>query len=242
MKFRVIAAVFSLCAVMLSGCMISVNGAYGGSVRGRGAYVGRDYDVEEFTNIDIRGGFELIYRAEDSGVVKLEMYENLFDYAEVSSRGGTLYIATRRNIAGKHTPRAYVSAQTIERLTVSGAVMMSDADAIETDSLRIDIEGACHLDISVETRDITVYTAGAGSIVLGGAAETLKLTNDGVGRVDASRLETDDARVVINGVGSVEVNCLTSLDAEINGLGSLKYWGNPSVSKRVYGLGAITKA
>jgi hypothetical protein len=64
----------------------------------------------------------------------------------------------------------------------------------------------------------------------------------GAGHGDFSRLVADQAKVVVEGVGSVIVNPKDTLDATMNGVGAILYTGSPrEVNTRMNGLGTIAR-
>jgi hypothetical protein len=64
----------------------------------------------------------------------------------------------------------------------------------------------------------------------------------GAGHGDFSRLVADEAKVIVEGVGSVIVHPRQTLDATMNGVGAILYTGNPrEVNTRMNGLGTIAR-
>jgi hypothetical protein len=60
--------------------------------------------------------------------------------------------------------------------------------------------------------------------------------------VDYHNVVVAEARVKVNGAGNVEVQATKSLRAEVNGVGAVRYSGDPSkVESELHGLGAITR-
>jgi hypothetical protein len=66
---------------------------------------------------------------------------------------------------------------------------------------------------------------------------------NGVGKLEAFDLESETCTVTVSGMGGVEVNVKENLNARVNGVGSIRYQGNPSkVDDRISGLGTIEMA
>ena len=64
----------------------------------------------------------------------------------------------------------------------------------------------------------------------------------GAGHGDFSRLVADEAKVTVEGVGSVIVHPKDTLDATMNGVGAILYTGSPrEVNTRMNGLGTIAR-
>jgi hypothetical protein len=82
---------------------------------------------------------------------------------------------------------------------------------------------------------------GAGSVVADGSAEVVEIRIDGLGNFNGEGLQSQDAKVEINGAGNAELRVANTLDAEINGAGSIDYYGSPEVQRRVNGLGSVSK-
>jgi len=74
------------------------------------------------------------------------------------------------------------------------------------------------------------------------AGETARLTIDvsGAGSVDARELHAKDAIVKTNGASSVTLFATESLDANVDGVGNVDYYGNPkTVNKKINGMGSL---
>jgi len=81
---------------------------------------------------------------------------------------------------------------------------------------------------------------GAGSMTISGAVKQLILQAQGVGEVDARKLIAQDADVNFQGIGSVQIHVTGRLDARVNGMGELSYYGHPrTVNKSVSGIGSV---
>lgn len=82
---------------------------------------------------------------------------------------------------------------------------------------------------------------GAGRLSIAGKAKQVKLHARGVGEVDTKALIADDVDVNFQGVGSVKVYAKGRLDAKVQGIGELTYYGKPkTVHKSASGLGGVS--
>jgi len=81
---------------------------------------------------------------------------------------------------------------------------------------------------------------GAGSMRVSGEVKTFFMEAEGVGEVDARQLVADNVDVRFRGVGDVRVHARNRLDAKVQGIGSLTYYGKPRiVNKSASGLGSV---
>ena len=82
---------------------------------------------------------------------------------------------------------------------------------------------------------------GAGTLEADGRVKALVLSANGVGAINAQALTAQTVEAAVNGVGSVKVRATESLAAQVNGIGSLTYFGRPAqVSKSVSGIGRVS--
>jgi hypothetical protein len=87
---------------------------------------------------------------------------------------------------------------------------------------------------------ITVH--GAARIRARGELDQLTVLLAGAGHADLSRLVVNNAKVTVDGVGSVFVHSKQTLDATMNGVGAIFYSGTPSqVNSSMNGLGTISR-
>ncbi len=85
-----------------------------------------------------------------------------------------------------------------------------------------------------------LYYEGAGMLVANGKVKSFILRAEGVGLVETKDLIAEQVDAHIEGIGSVSVNARDSLNASVQGIGSLTYYGRPrNVSKSVEGIGSV---
>jgi hypothetical protein len=103
------------------------------------------------------------------------------------------------------------------------------------------VEGAGAVDLrNINSDSIDIGFQGAGRLVASGKVKQLKLKAQGVGEVDTKALLAQNANVSFEGIGAVKVYASQKLDASVQGMGSLNYYGNPrQVNKQVEGIGSV---
>lgn len=103
------------------------------------------------------------------------------------------------------------------------------------------VEGAGSAELNNLSGDaIDIGFQGAGRLVAKGKVGSLKLNAQGVGDVDTKSLLAQRANVNFEGIGAVKVYASERLDASVQGMGSLNYYGNPrTVNKSVDGIGSV---
>jgi hypothetical protein len=93
---------------------------------------------------------------------------------------------------------------------------------------------------NVRGERLDVSYRGAGSMAINGQVKSFRMSAEGVGEVDTKALLANDVDIRFQGIGDVKVYARERLDAKVQGMGSLTYYGKPrSVNKSVQGLGSV---
>jgi hypothetical protein len=88
---------------------------------------------------------------------------------------------------------------------------------------------------------LDVSYRGAGRMVITGEVKTFKMKAEGVGEVDTKALIANDVDIDFKGIGDVKVYAKDKLDAVVQGMGSVSYFGKPrTVNKSVAGFGKVS--
>jgi len=183
--------------------------------------------VAPFKTIDARGPVSLVVEVGKVQSVRVEGSQKFIDRVTTEVVGGELRLSfadkSRNNITIKDEERVVVTLPELVSFRGEGAGLMI------LNNLRGD--------------QFDVNYRGAGSLQMNGRVGHLRLNAEGVGEVDAKDLVAQDADVTFRGIGDVSVHARNRLNASVQGLGNLTYYGKPqSVSKSVSGIGNVTAA
>jgi hypothetical protein len=111
---------------------------------------------------------------------------------------------------------------------------------LKSESLYLTLKGAGEVILTgLEVGLIDVDLPGAGRIALSGKTDRLNVSMKGAGSFDGPQLESREARVILRGVGKATVWATAQLDATVEGIGAIDYYGNPTVRQNVSGLGKV---
>ncbi|CAH0165998.1 hypothetical protein SRABI118_00879 [Massilia sp. Bi118] len=105
----------------------------------------------------------------------------------------------------------------------------------------LEVEGAGEINLNrIRGERLDVTYRGAGKMDINGEVKTFSMKAEGVGEVDAKRLLANDVDIRFRGVGDVSVYARNRLDAVVQGMGSLTYYGKPrTVNKKASGIGSV---
>lgn len=178
-----------------------------------------------------------------------------------SQSADTLTIATR--FSGMRIDRSTIRAElTLPSLQALQSHGIGDAviTGFEGDTLLLELEGSGSINLTGRYRHIDarltgvghmningsdgnaidVDLPGAGSITLRGKTKSLKADLGGVGNLDARNLQTDNCNIDLNGMSSAAVNVRDDAAVDLNGIGSVTIYGQPSKRRiSVNGIGKV---
>ena len=202
--------------LVLSGC----------AERAAGPPVTQQRAVNAFHSVDLRGTADVTVAIGAGPSLAITADAETLKNTTASVRNGVLVIDNEPNwhwlgTSGKVTVQ--ISTPTLNSLSINGAgnVVVSGASG----------------------SGLALALQGAGNIKASGQTSALNARINGAGNMDLSRLVAGDATVAVNGTGSLKVHATVSLEATVNGVGSITYAGAPQrVDSHVNGVGSIAPA
>ena len=208
------------CAGLLSSC------DDGDDRRARGPARTESRDVTAFDAIDMRGAARLEITVGKPESLVLEGRAGSIERVETSVSHNTLYIESK--------PRDWFMSSNRRRITVKISVPRLES---------LQVEGGNDVRVTgFDGGESRIQASGAAHIVAEGRLAQLTVRMAGAGHGDFSKLVADQAKVVVEGVGSVIVHPKDTLDATMNGVGAILYTGSPrEVNTRMNGLGTIAR-
>jgi Putative auto-transporter adhesin, head GIN domain len=93
----------------------------------------------------------------------------------------------------------------------------------------------------IETGSLMVTISGAGNVRMEGQADEQTVEISGTGTYLAENLRSREVNIVVAGAGSAVVNARENLYAEISGVGSVEYVGDPRIHQTLSGAGHVSE-
>lgn len=207
-------------------------------------------EVSDFDRVALTGFGELVITQGEEESLTIEAHQDILSRIETEVKDGKLIIGisgswldwlgdvltagfTRKRIRYDLTVKQFTG------LEVLGAARVRVAN-IETDHLALELRGVGDVNIeSLDAERLKVDLPGAGKIGVAGRVAEQTVTISGAGSYDAPKLESQQAKVTLKGLGSATVWAVEELDATIRGIGSVSYYGTPKVTKEITGPGSV---
>ena len=207
---------------MFSSCSITKN-AGNVQVKGNGNVASEIRELSKFKAIEIAIGYDkILVNCGQKPSLHIVGDENILPLITTRVSKGILTIESDSTFKTESNSEIIINVESIEDFTFDG-VGKTVIHNLNEDKFNCNINGV-------------------GSCELKGKVESFHVSVNGVGSVNAKQLIADDVVANLNGVGSVKLYAKNSLNASVNGVGGLTYFGNPTeLILNDSGIGGITK-
>ena len=179
-------------------------------------------NVSGFDRIRVEGAFTAEVTAGHAATrVAVTGDRDRLDRVTTEVHDGTLVVGMRDGESWSgESPKIVVSLPALRAFTLAGA-------------------GSATL-AGLNGGDVAIAVPGAGTVTASGHAGSETIALNGTGKIDARAVYARDVTVTNNGVGAVYVHGSGNLDLSVNGVGEIRYAGNPAhVASSVHGVGEI---
>ena len=207
---------------MVSSCSITKNMG-NAQVKGNGNLVSEMRKLSNFKAIEITIGYDkILVNCGEEPSIHISGDENILPLITTRISKGILKIESDSTFETKADSEIIINVKSLKEFTFDGV----GETVIQ----------------NVNSEKFTCNINGVGSCDLNGKVKSFNISVNGVGSVNARQLIADDVVANLNGVGSVKLYAKNSLNASVNGVGGLTYFGNPTeLILNDSGIGGITK-
>lgn len=198
----------------------------------------------DFDHINMAASGEMRIVQDGSSAVTIDASPRDLRRLRVYVKEKTLFIEHRNDwlhrVAPSDEPIRYtVNVGRFEGLSLTG-IATTQMDDLTADAFALSVNGLGKIALdNMDVERLQADLAGGAEAVLNGVAVDQALSITGAGSYDAGGLQSETARAQLTGNSAATLWVTLALDAEITGSGHLSYYGNPTVSKRLSGLGGI---
>jgi hypothetical protein len=211
---------------------------------GSGKVITETRDVRNFSALSLTVVGDLTITQGQTEALTIEAEDNIVPHIKAEVRNGTLFISfDRENWQDRFQPtkpiKFNLALKDLTAMESSGAENIKSA-SLKTNRLTMKLNGAGNVKIArLEASEIVTVINGAGNVDLAGQVTRQEVTLNGVGSYRAGDLNSQIAKIAVNGVGGATLWAREGLDVRIAGVGGVSYYGNPTVTKDVTGVGAF---
>ena len=203
-------------------------------------------EVPAFTKVALNVPGTLHLRQGEGRSVEVEAAPEVLAHLETTVEDGRLTIRDESNVFERMfgsrdlgTIDVYVTAPTLETVSIAGSGSIVGETPIESSSLALENAGSGDIDLAVATSDLRTSIAGSGTIRVRGTTEDVRIQIAGSGTIDGLDLQTATADIKVTGSGDTRLHVTDRLSAQIMGSGDVEYRGSPSIDTSILGSGSV---
>lgn len=200
----------------------------------------KTYDISNFERIVLEGGYKVILKQSDQPGLRIKADEEFFEHISVDSDGYTLSVTLRERHLNFSGVILYVEFVDLSELRIEGGVKLETKGYVDLSDFYLHVEGGAKIEMEMKVDHLKVVGEGGVSFNFRGVAKTMDARISGAGHMDADELKTQVVTIEIQGVGGGSVYATDFLNAKIEGVGKIRYKGDPEVKKIIEGLGLVS--
>ncbi len=222
-----------ICALVMTSCQSGVTSIQNFSskgITGSGNITSKEFNLDDYSKISIENSTNIVYEQKEgvSPYIRIETDDNLMAYYSAEVKNGVLTLKSTENVRSKHC-KIYTNSTSLSEISVTGVANIDLKGKISSDDLVFQLSGVGNVNASdLEYNNITVNFAGVGNVTLGGSTQNAVFNIAGKGNIHAYELNTQSTTCNVSGVGGAEVFATQRLKASVNGIGNIRYKGNPA--------------
>ena len=197
---------------------------------------------ESFQGVNISGPFEVVLIQGDHSDLDIQADSKTAPHIKSEVKNGVLKIWMDKKVRNADDIKLTITNPVFEQIDVHGAAEIHSGNILRSESLDMDVSGACEVEMEMEVAAFEANVSGAGDLDLTGSASNIEISISGAGNIEAADLEADRVEISISGAGHAQVHANEELDVSISGVGSVSYAGEPgTIKKRISGMGSLSK-
>jgi phage shock protein PspC (stress-responsive transcriptional regulator) len=196
------------------------------------------YGLKDFDQVEVKGIFDLVIKKSDRFSVQLDGPEREKKKYRVELSDGRLEIDYKsrgtsfweKDIADDRV-KISILLPTLQKLRLVGAGEFNLV-GFEEDEMEISLKGAMVGDAELNVQNLELVMVGPMEFDLEGEGHFLQAEVTGLAQLKAGQYRVDDAVVEAKKLGRARVHATSTLEMYTDAVSSIKYQGNPEVTRR----------
>ncbi|MBN2571663.1 MAG: DUF2807 domain-containing protein [Ignavibacteriales bacterium] len=171
----------------------------------------KDFDISDFSKIDLSGAFNVNITQGTSPKLLAKGDKDDLEFIEIKVEYGTLYISLKDRCELDDDIKLEIITKELNELECSGANEVEISD-LNTNKFDLDISGACEVTIDGKTNEFNVDASGATDL-------------------NAKNFISEKVTLDVSGASDCSVYASDYLEVDISGVGNVDYYGDPEEVK-----------
>lgn len=204
-----------------------------GPVLGSGQLTSQNITFSGVNTLVVGAHFEVRVTVGEPEQATIRMDDNLTELVDATVSGDQLRLGLTPGASVRNaTLLAEVTVAELHRLTASGASQVTVDSVAGGRTLLLEGAGTSRITAAVDVEQLTVSSSGASVTTLSGRAGQLDLNGSGTAGLRLAELTVRELDAELSGTSCAAVAVSDTLAARTSGAATLRYSGNPDVTRR----------
>jgi hypothetical protein len=189
-----------------------------------------DFNLDTFSGIDCSAPIEIIITKGDTQNVILEVPEKYVTYFKIKVKNNILDVEFKNpksnsiNLNNNTKFKLFVTLKTLTSLDLSSATSVVSKDTFSSDNFKLNILGACSINLNINVKTLNADISGASTIKLkGSVTQNATVDCSGASVLDFQDLIIAKGNFDISGVSSAKLNSSKNITVDDSGMAIVKY-------------------
>lgn len=212
-------------ALLLSSCWHSSNLISG--INGSGTITTKTKTINEnFKNIEVTDGINVIVEQADNASVTVKTDDNLQKNIIIEIENGVLKIESAKSYNSDETPLVTVKMPVINGLKASGGSQITSKNTLITENINVESNSGSSINITTEADYIKMKTSSGSSIDANGKALKAEVSSESGSEINAKNLMSNEVVAESESGSSISVYAILKLNAKASSGSSITYHKN----------------
>lgn len=229
-------------AIAASFVMLAISACSFSCKKGSGRLATETRRVNDFSKIDISGGYKVIIKQDTAATLSITADDNLMKYIKTDVSGDELRVHSSHSICSSGNFVLNITIKNLSAIKTSGAVDIASNGKITTKDIELNLSGASKVTMNLNADNVSTRGNGMTELNLTGQASSHNVELAGSGQLNALDFVVAKYRIETRGASHCKINVLNQLDVNSSGASDVEYRGNPaSVNDNKSGASLLKK-
>ncbi|CAM3125767.1 hypothetical protein SPAN111604_05055 [Sphingomonas antarctica] len=199
----------------------------------------RTLTITDFDGVRVEGPFIVAVTTARGTSGRITGDTRALDHVRVDVEGGTAVIRATEDANDARPARVTLVTRTLARAALAGPGTLT-IDRMTGPETRVTLDGSGRISVGAVASDqLTAIAAGTGTLTLAGTARNGTLETRGSGTLDATRLTIADAKITLDGSGTLTASASRDAAVSAKGTGSATVYGRMACTVKREGSASV---
>lgn len=224
-------------AIMMTQCGYVTN-----KVNGDGNVIQKEYELSEFSIINLSSGWEVELIPSESNKMLVSANENLFEELQYEVANNQLNISAKGSIGNADKKLIQVFYTTpLQKIDASSGVYVHTASAIETTTLKTEFSSGCKAELIVQSQGLSVAASSGANVTLAGNSTGVSYSASSGAGISAENLIGNAVSASASSGASINITVNGNLNASSSSGAVIRYQGDVTDVKASKSSGGSVK-